>query len=213
MADLLLAAVVLRRPEHALAAQLVALALHGVVREVRDPAVAPGPSPSAGPGGAAVVPVLEVVDPARATGHETDLLAALVGDASRAGARLRLDPDDAGLRGRLRAAAAGVARAARRDGLLDAGRGNHPTEKGQALRADLVALEDTVEREVAEARRRDAGRAHVSAGLLPWAVLFGHEPGWVPVDHRSVRVDVAALCAAADALSRRVVGHGRAAPA
>jgi hypothetical protein len=200
MADLLLAAVVLRRPEHALAAQVLALALHGVVREIRDaspgrPEVPPDPTP-------AVVPVLEVVDPSRATGHEPDVLVALFGDPCLPGARLRLDPDDAGLRERLRAAAARVTRAARREGYLAAGRGDHLTEKGQAVRADLVALEDTVEREVAEARRRDADRAHVSPGLLPWAVLFGHEPGWVPVDHRSVRADVAAVCAAADALSR-----------
>ncbi|CPU66385.1 Uncharacterised protein [Mycobacteroides abscessus] len=40
----------------------------------------------------------------------------------------------------------------------------------------------------------------MSPGALSWAVLFGHEPGWVPVDGRTVRFDVAAVCAAADAL-------------
>ena len=183
MADLLLAAVVLRRPEHALAAQVLALVLRGVLRVADD---AP--------------PVLEVVDPDRAAGHEPEVLTALLGAPPERGRRVRLDPDDAALRDRLAAGAARAQRVARHDGYVEPGRPARLTEKGQALRADLVALEDAVEREVAAARARDADHGHVSVAALPWAVLFGHDAGWVPVDRRSVRVDVAALCAAVGGL-------------
>ena len=96
-----------------------------------------------------------------------------------------------------------LVRLLRRDGYLEPGRARHLTEKGEAVRAELVALEDAVEREVADARAHDHAREHVSSGALPWAVLFGHEPGWVPVDRRTVRFDVAAICAAAWPASRR----------
>ncbi|MCO7274370.1 MULTISPECIES: hypothetical protein [Cellulosimicrobium] len=186
MADLLLAAVVLRRPEHALAAQVLSLALAGLVRV--EPTAAGSP------------PVLVLLDASPASERERLALTALLGDDARAGARVALDPRDDALRDRVHAASRRVVQGARRDGYLEPGRARRLTEKGEAVRAELVALEDAVEREVADARARDHAREHVSSGALPWAVLFGHEPGWVPVDRRTVRFDVAAVCAAADAL-------------
>ncbi|WP_264029895.1 hypothetical protein [Cellulosimicrobium sp. SH8] len=186
MADLLLAAVVLRRPEHALAAQVLSLALTGLVRV--EPTT-PGSSP-----------VLVVLDASPTSEREHLVLSVLFGDAASPGARVALDPADGVLRGRVHDASRRVVQGARRDGYLEPGRARRLTEKGEAVRAELVALEDAVEREVADARAHDHARQHVSSGALPWAVLFGHEPGWVPVDRRSVRFDVAAVCAAADAL-------------
>ncbi|KON73880.1 hypothetical protein ACFVSK_07935 [Cellulosimicrobium cellulans] len=186
MADLLLAAVVLRRPEHALAAQVLSLALSGLVRVE--------PTAPASP------PALVLLDPVPGSERERVALSAVFGDDAGPGARVVLDPADDRLRARVRAAARDVVRGARRDGYLEPGRARHLTEKGEAVRAELVALEDAVEREVADARAHDHAREHVSSGALPWAVLFGHEPGWVPVDRRTVRFDVAAVCAAADAL-------------
>lgn len=186
MADLLLAAVVLRRPEHALAAQVLSLAVSGLVRV--EP-TAPGEPP-----------VLVLLDASPASEREHLALSTLFGETADEGARVALDPADDALRLRVHDAARRVVRSARHDGYLEAGRAHRLTEKGDAVRADLVALEDAVEREVAEARAHDRAREHVSPGALPWAVLFGHEPGWVPVDGRTVRFDVAAVCAAADAL-------------
>ena len=186
MADLLLAAVVLRRPEHALAAQVLSLAVGGLVRvEPTAPAAPPG---------------LVLHDASRAAEHEHRALATLFGGTAGEGARVALDPSDDALRLRVHDAARRVVRSARHDGYLESGRSRRLTEKGDAVRADLVALEDAVEREVAGAGADDRAREHVSPGALPWAVLFGHEPGWVPVDGRTVRFDVAAVCAAADAL-------------
>ena len=185
MADLLLAAVVLRRPEHALAAQVLSLALAGSVRvETAEPG-----------------PALVLLDTPLGSEREQGAVEALFGADAAPGARVVLDPADDALRTRLRTGARRVLQGARRDGYLEPGRAHRLTEKGDALRAELVALEDAVEREVADARAHDHVREHVSPGALPWAVLFGHEPGWVPVDRRTVRFDVAAVRAAADALA------------
>ena len=186
MADLLLAAVVLRRPEHALAAQVLSLALSGLVRV--EP-TAPG-SP----------PALTLHDPEPSSERDRVALLAVFGDAVGGVEDDARPPPGGGLRARVRSASRDVVRAARRDGYLEPGRARRLTEKGEAVRAELVALEDSVEREVADARAHDHAREHVSSGALPWAVLFGHEPGWVPVDRRTVRFDVAAVCDAADAL-------------
>jgi len=186
VADLLLAAVVLRRPEHALAAQVLSLALSGLVRV--EPTTPGSP------------PALVLLDPEPASARDRAALLAVFGDDAERGARVVLDPADDRLRARVRAAARDVVRGARRDGYLEPGRARRLTEKGDAVRAELVALEDAVEREVADARAHDHAREHVSSGALPWAVLFGHEPGWVPVDRRTVRFDVAAVCAAADSV-------------
>jgi hypothetical protein len=186
VADLLLAAVVLRRPEHALAAQVLSLALAGLVRV--EPTACGSP------------PALTLLDPEPASARDRVALLAVFGDDAERGARVVLDPADDGLRARVRSASRDVVQAARRDGYLEPGRVRRLTEKGEAVRAELVALEDSVEREVADAGAHDHAREHVSSGALPWAVLFGHEPGWVPVDRRTVRFDVAAVCDAADAL-------------
>jgi hypothetical protein len=186
VADLLLAAVVLRRPEHALAAQVLSLALSGLVRV--EP-TAPGAPPA-----------LILLDPEPVSERDRVALHAVFGDDAGRGTRVVLDPADDGLRARVRSASRDVVRTARRDGYLETGRARRLTEKGEAVRSELVALEDAVEREVADARAHDHAREHVSSGALPWAVLFGHEPGWVPVDRRTVRFDVAAVCHAADAL-------------
>ena len=186
MADLLLAAVVLRRPEHALAAQVLSLAVGGLVRV--EP-TAPGEPP-----------VLVLLDASRASEHEHLALSTLFGGTAGEGARVALDPSDDALRLRVHDAARRVVRSARHDGYLESGRSRRLTEKGDAVRADLVALEDALDREVAEGRAPDRARGDVSPVALRGGGPCGHEPGWVPVDGRTVRFDVAAVCAAADAL-------------
>ncbi|WP_265521876.1 hypothetical protein [Oerskovia flava] len=185
MANLVLASVVLGRPEHAVAAELLSFVVGGVVEVEQD---------------AAPAWTVRLVAPGRVSTHEREALVALFGDAS-AGSVVRVAPGEAALGARLRELLAQAPVRARAAGYLEGTRGRL-TEKGEALRADLVAIEDTIEAQVQDARVHASAGEAPSASVLPWAVLFGHAPRWA---HVATTFDLDGLCRVVDDLA---VGDG-----